>query len=47
MAKAENKTKPTDVSVESYLAAIENEARRTDCATLLKLMSPTVQHCSN
>ncbi|MCA3077980.1 MAG: DUF1801 domain-containing protein [Rhodocyclaceae bacterium] len=39
MAKAENKTKPTDVSVESYLAAIENEARRTDCATLPKLMS--------
>ena len=39
MAKAENKTKPTDASVESYLAAIENEARRTDCETLLKLMS--------
>jgi hypothetical protein len=39
MAKAENKTKPTEVSVESYLAAIENEARRADCETLLKLMS--------
>ncbi|MCA3055935.1 MAG: DUF1801 domain-containing protein, partial [Rhodocyclaceae bacterium] len=39
MAKAENKTKPTEVSVESYLGAIDNEARRADCATLLKLMS--------
>ena len=39
MAKAENKTKPTEVSVESYLAAIENEARRADCDTLLKLMT--------
>jgi hypothetical protein len=39
MAKAENKTKPTEVSVESYLGAIDNEVRRADCATLLKLMS--------
>jgi hypothetical protein len=39
MAKAENKTKPTDVSVESYLGAIDNEARRADCEKLLELMS--------
>ena len=36
---AENKTKPTDASVEDYLAAIEDETRRSDCAALVRLMS--------
>ncbi len=36
---AENKTKMTDASVESYLAAIEDEARRKDCKALVKLMA--------
>jgi Domain of unknown function (DU1801) len=36
---AENKTKPTDASVESYIAAIDDESRRTDCETLVKLMA--------
>jgi hypothetical protein len=35
---AENKTKQTEASVESYLAAIEDEARRRDCETLAGLM---------
>jgi hypothetical protein len=35
---AENKTKATDASVASYLAAIEDEARRRDCEALAKLM---------
>ncbi len=36
---AENKTKPTELSVAQYLAAIEDEERRKDCTALLKLMS--------
>ncbi len=36
---AENKTKVTGASVESYLAAIPDEARRKDCETLAKLMA--------
>ena len=36
---AENKTKATDASVESYLAAIEDDARRKDCQALAKLMA--------
>ena len=36
---AENKTKMTEASVESYLSAIENEARRDDCKALAKLMT--------
>ncbi len=36
---AENKTKATEASVESYLSAIEDEARRTDCEALAKLMT--------
>ena len=36
---AENKTKATDVSVESYLSAIEDDSRRTDCETLARLMT--------
>jgi uncharacterized protein DUF1801 len=36
---AENKTKATEASVESYLSAIEDESRRKDCEALSKLMS--------
>jgi hypothetical protein len=36
---AENKTKATEASVESYLSAIEDEARRQDCRALAKLMT--------
>lgn len=35
---AENKTKPTDVSVASYIDAIPNEDKRADARTLMKLM---------
>ena len=41
---AENKTKETDASVESYLAAIQDEARRTDCETLAQLMAKVTKH---
>ncbi len=34
----EAKTKPTQVSVSTYLAGIEDEARRKDCKTLAALM---------
>jgi hypothetical protein len=36
---AENKTKATGASVESYLSTIEDEARRKDCEALAKLMA--------
>jgi hypothetical protein len=36
---AENKTKETDASVDSYLAAINDEERRKDCEALAKLMA--------
>ena len=36
---AENKTQPTDVPVETYLAAITDDTRRADCAVLVQLMS--------
>ena len=36
---AENKTKPTGASVESYFAAIEDDTRRKDCRALAKLMT--------
>jgi hypothetical protein len=36
---AENKTKATDASVEKYLAAIDDEARRKDCEALAGLMA--------
>jgi hypothetical protein len=39
MIMSENKTKVTDVSVEDYLAAIEDESRRADCQALVNLMS--------
>jgi len=36
---AENKTKATGASVAAHLAAIPDEARRTDCETLAQLMT--------
>jgi Domain of unknown function (DU1801) len=36
---AENKTKATQASVESYLSAIQYEARRKDCEALARLMT--------
>jgi len=36
---AENKTKATEASVESYLSTIQDEARRKDCEALAKLMT--------
>lgn len=35
---AEAKTKPTDASVEKFLAGVADEARRADCLAVLKLM---------
>lgn len=35
---AELKTRPTDASVEEFIAGVENEARREDCRTLLAMM---------
>jgi hypothetical protein len=36
---AENKTKPTDASVEAYLSAIEDGGRRDDCRAIASLMA--------
>src|ERR1051326_7441814 len=36
---AENKTKETNASVESYFAAIGDDTRRKDCQALAKLMT--------
>ena len=41
---AENKTKQTDASVETYLEGIEDPVRRQDCRTLTKLMSKITKH---
>lgn len=38
MAKAELKTKKNEASVEDFLNAITDEARRKDCFTVLELM---------
>lgn len=35
---SENKTKASDASVDAYLKAIEDPARRTDCQALVRLM---------
>jgi hypothetical protein len=35
---AENKTKPTEVSVAAFIAALPEEARRADAKALVKLM---------
>jgi hypothetical protein len=37
MAKSENKTKPTKISVGDFIAAIENDTRRVDAKTLVKV----------
>lgn len=37
MAKAELKTRPTDASVEEFIAAIENEGRRNDAIKTLEM----------
>ncbi|MEO8305660.1 MAG: DUF1801 domain-containing protein [Betaproteobacteria bacterium] len=41
---AENKTRQTDASVESYLEAIEDPVRRQDCRALTKLMTKVTGH---
>src|SRR6266498_4391567 len=41
---AENKTKATTASVQGYLAAIGDDARRNDCETLAKLMTKATKH---
>ncbi len=38
-----NKTTKTNAKVEVYLAQIDGEAKRTDCAALAKLMAETTQ----
>jgi hypothetical protein len=35
---AENKTKPTDASVEEYIASRANEQQRTDCRELMAML---------
>ena len=42
----ENKTKIMEASVESYLAAISDEARRQDCEALTKLMTKATKQPS-
>lgn len=34
----ENKTKPTDASVDDFIAAVENDARRADAEIVLEMM---------
>lgn len=41
---AENKTKATDASVQTYLAAIHDQTRRKDCEALAKLMTKATKH---
>lgn len=42
---AENKTQPTDASVDEVLAAVDNDTRRTDARRVLELMRDvTVEH---
>jgi hypothetical protein len=38
MAQAENKTQPTAVDPLDFIAGIEDEKRRADCAALLEIM---------
>jgi hypothetical protein len=40
---ATNKTQPTNLSITSFLAAIEDDKRRADCETLVKLMQKITQ----
>jgi Domain of unknown function (DU1801) len=41
---AENKTKATDASVRSYLAAIDGDVRRKDCMALAELMTQATKY---
>lgn len=38
------KTIPTDASVDAYIAALPDEERRADCATLVAMMSRATDH---
>jgi hypothetical protein len=40
---AENKTKPTDASVEAYLGNIDGDERRSDCRAIAALMADITQ----
>jgi hypothetical protein len=40
---AENKTKPTDASVEDYIASRANEQQRSDCRELMNLLERVTQ----
>ena len=40
---AENKTKPTEVSVAAYIEAITDEIKRADAKALVKLMQKRVR----
>jgi hypothetical protein len=40
---AKNKTKPTDASVEDYIASRANEQQRTDCQELMALLEKITQ----
>lgn len=41
---AENKTKPTDVSVDSYIAAIASDQQRADAERLITLLKKITKH---
>src|SRR6188474_3215727 len=41
---AENKTKPTDASVEDYIASRANAQQRTDCRQLMVLFKKVTRH---
>ena len=41
---AENKTKPTDASVEDYIASRANAQQRTDCRELMALLKKVTRH---
>ena len=41
---AENKTKPTDASVEDYIASRANARQRTDCRQLMVLLKKVTRH---
>ena len=41
---AENKTKPTDASVEDYILSRASEQQRTDCHKLMVLLEKVTQH---
>jgi hypothetical protein len=41
---AENKTKPTDASVEDYIASRANAQQRSDCRQLMRLLKTVTRH---